>query len=724
MALAKKVEHRTESLDLLRSLSRKQTPEFFERFVELLRVVFDADMAMIVELMPRRFVCRAVATSVRGQRLSSSEQEQKSSIVLDVVRAGRLSVKSQARQKYPHDVWLRDACLEAYHGISLVGVDGQVSAVLAVGHVANYELDRDAEFLLELLAQRVSAEWSIRRVNSEVLPHAQAISHVSAHPTEPVALPSPTDAPIPRELNAGPTLNAEELLARSSNVRCAEAWPKDLAWYRRFFELGTVGMALVGPRGEIWDVNDSLCEMLKRSRQQILCSKWTDLTLTEDLGHEQARLSEVIIGKSEGYSIDKRFRLPDGPSLTTNVSVRCSRNAQGGVDYLAMLAQDVTQQRLLEQQLLHSQKLEAVGRLAGGIAHDFNNLLTAILAYTDITNASDEQAVSEMLSGVRDAALRAANLTSQLLAFARRQVIEPKVLDLNQVVHSTTHLLRRIVGEDIEIVTNTADDLWRVRLDPGQIEQILANLSVNARDAMPNGGRLLIGTGNVPSHTVFEVLGPSVAVQDYVLVMVADTGQGMAPDVLCHLFEPFYTTKDASRGSGLGLATCHGIVSQNGGQIRVTSSAGYGTTFRIYFPRFWSESVTKPSVPPVTQAAKAGETILLVEDDDMVRRVAVRVLKSNGYNVLSATSGIEALEVANKHNGTIELLLTDLVMPKMNGDRLARELVTRRPSTKVLLTSGYAESAFERGVGIDMGFLQKPYTPRQLSERVRKLLDR
>lgn len=724
MALARKVEHRTETLDLLRSLSRKHTPEFFERFVELLRVVFDADMAMVIELLPNRVACRTVATSLRGQRLAVSEQEQKSSIVLDVVRSGHLYVKTQVRQKYPHDVWLRDGALEAYHGMSLVGADGQALGVLAVGHVGVYELDRNAEFLLELLAQRISAEWTVRRSASQVMPQAHAVSHVSARPAPSVDVPTPAGPPIARSPAASTALNAEELLARSSNVRCAESWPKDLAWYRRFFELGSVGMALVGPRGEIWDVNDSLCEMLKRTRQQMLNARWTELTLSEDLGDEESRLSDIITGKSEGYSFDKRFRLPDGDSLMTNVSIRCSRNAQGGVEYLAMLAQDVTQQRLLEQQLLHSQKLEAVGRLAGGIAHDFNNLLTAILAYTDITNAADEQGVSEMLNGVRDAALRAANLTSQLLAFARRQVIEPKVLDLNQVVQSTTHLLRRIVGEDVEIVTNTDDDLWRVRLDPGQVEQILANLSVNARDAMPSGGRLLIGTSNVPSHTVFEVLGPSVAVQDYVLVMVADTGHGMDSEVLCHLFEPFYTTKDASRGSGLGLATCHGIVSQNGGQIRVTSSAGYGTTFRIYFPRFLSETVTKPSVPPVTQVARAGETILLVEDDDMVRRVAVRVLKSNGYNVLSATSGLEALDVASKHQGSIELLLTDLVMPKMNGDRLAQELVLRRPGTKVLLTSGYAESAFDRCVGAEMGFLQKPYTPRQLSERVRKLLDR
>ncbi|HEY5961270.1 MAG TPA: ATP-binding protein, partial [Polyangiaceae bacterium] len=258
----------------------------------------------------------------------------------------------------------------------------------------------------------------------------------------------------------------------------------------------------------------------------------------------------------------------------------------------------------------------------------------------------------------------------------------------------------------------------------GQVEQILVNMAVNARDAMPKGGRLLIGTGNIPSHMAFEVLGRGAAVQDYVLIIIADTGQGMDPETLNHLFEPFFTTKDPSKGSGLGLATCHGIVSQNGGQIRVSSSVGVGTTFRIYFPRYASEAVNVPSVLPSSPTATVTETILLVEDDEMVRRVAVRVLKHKGYHVLSAASGVEALEVARAYPDHIDLLLTDLVMPKMNGDRLAQELTPIRPKTRVLFTSGYAESAHDQGLGPGINFLQKPYTPRQLTERVRRILDK
>lgn len=715
MALAKKVEQRIESLDQLRGPTDRCTPQFFEQVVEWLRILFDADFGMLFEVATDQSSCRLAVAAMRNHGLRDREHALTSAIAADVIRRGHAFVSAGARQRYPRDGLLEQAGIEAYHAVALVDAEGKSTGVLAIGHASPLELDREGELLLEFVGRRIQGDWCQR---NEAI-RRPSCAQVSVHSGEHQVIHVPGESPLPHEMLASTDVDANGAPVSSTRPPLAEP-------FRRFFELGTVGMAIVGVQGEIWDVNDCLCKMLKRPRAEVVKTKWTELTHDDDLGRELALLAELLDGRSAEYNIDKRFRLPDGLTLTTNVSVRCSRNASGGIEYLALLARDVSQERLLEQQLLHSQKLEAVGRLAGGIAHDFNNLLTAMLAYTDVTEAGDQQAVAEMIVGVRDAAMRAANLTGQLLAFARRQVIEPKVLDLNQVVQSTTHLLRRIVGEDIDLVTQITQELWCVRLDPGQVEQILANLSVNARDAMPLGGRLLIGTANVPSHTVAELLGPSATVTDYVLIMVADTGHGMAEDVLSHLFEPFFTTKDASRGSGLGLATCHGIVSQNGGHIRVTSSPGYGTTFRIYFPRHLSEAGAKPSVPPTMQGVSVSpsETILLVEDDDMVRRVAVRVLKNRGYNVLSAVSGIEALEIAREHRGPIALLLTDLVMPKMNGDRLAKELVAKRPGTKVLLTSGYAESEFEQGVGVEMAFLQKPYTPRQLSDRVRKILDR
>lgn len=688
--------------------------------------MFGAVLALIGDCGNDKVRLRTIALSLRGRRLDTIEYPLAGSAALEAIRHGHLFVAAGAKVAFPGDALLRDFSLDAFHGVALLDGTGRAAGVLVIGHTGPCELSPDAEFLLELLGQRVSAEWPalvrIQTLETRGLP--DAISHVSAHPVDRLGIPGPDAAPIPRDLVGTFTLGAEEPATAANRIRATGPLAKELGWYQRYFELGTLGMVLAGLNGDIWDANESFCEMLKRPRSEVLGARWTDLTHEEDLADERKLLAELAEGRSDGYTIDKRFRLPDGSTLLTNVAVRCSRRSNRRVEYLALLVQDLTQQRLLEQQLLHSQKLEAVGRLAGGIAHDFNNLLTAILGYTDLTSSADEQAVSEMLTGVRDAAMRAANLTSQLLAFARRQVIEPKVLDLNRVVKSTTHLLSRIVGEDVEIVTGIADDLWTVRLDPGQVEQILVNMAVNARDAMPNGGRLLIGTGNVPSHMVFEVLGPSAAIQDYVLVIIADTGQGMEPETLNHLFEPFFTTKEASKGSGLGLATCHGIVSQNGGQIRVTSLIGFGTTFRIYFPRYSAEPVSAPSVAPSSPNASVDETILLVEDDEMVRRVAMRVLKSKGYQVLCAASGVEALEVARAHQGHIDLLLTDLVMPRMNGDRLAQELAPLRPKTRVLFTSGYSESAHDHGLGPGVNFLQKPYTPRQLSERVRKILDK
>ena len=482
-------------------------------------------------------------------------------------------------------------------------------------------------------------------------------------------------------------------------------------------------MALISLNGAWLEVNDALCQMLRRTRADLMTRTWTELTDPEDLAVERRHLASVAARKTEGYSFDKRFYLPDGSAFATTTTVRCVRRADGKVDHLTVHVQDLTQRRRLEEQLLHSQKLEAVGRLAGGIAHDFNNLLTAILAYTDWTDPSDLRQVEEMRRGVRDAAERAAGLTRQLVAFARKQVIEPKVVDLNTVVEDTTQLLRRLVGEDIEVVTGLSPGLWPVRVDPGQIEQILINMAVNARDAMPNGGRLLLATNNQPADSADAQMGPGVPVRDYVVLVIADTGTGMDTETQAHLFEPFFTTKDASKGSGLGLATCHGIVSQNGGHIRVTSAPGFGTTFRIALQRHFDVRGASVSVMPPPTGAGRGETILLVEDDEMVCRVAARVLRSHGYQVLSASSAPEALRIAGEHLEPIHLLLTDLVMPQMSGQELARAMTPLRGQTRILFTSGYAAAALEQDALEGAQFLAKPYTPRQLAEKVRRVLD-
>ena len=381
--------------------------------------------------------------------------------------------------------------------------------------------------------------------------------------------------------------------------------------------------------------------------------------------------------------------------------------------------------------LLQSQKMEAVGRLAGGVAHDFNNVLTAILGSVELLLADTAAAARgrEELEIIREAATRAQDLIRQLLAFSARQVLQPSVLDLNQLVGNVSKMLRRVIGEDVRLATTLATDLGAVRADRGQLEQILVNLAVNARDAMPRGGQLTIGTKSVD----YDVDHPPPSPHDhlrpppgrYVVLQVTDTGVGMSRDVQTHLFEPFYTTKPRGKGTGLGLATVYGIVRQSGGHITVGSAPGQGATFRIYLPRVDSplDALTGPKA---IRAPVAGtETVLLTEDDPLVRLLARTVLQRAGYVVLEAPGGKEALLLAEDHSGPIHLLLTDVVMPEMSGRELMRRLAERRPAVKVLYVTGYSEEAVAQHGVLDPGtaFLPKPFTPEVLARKVREVLD-
>ena len=383
------------------------------------------------------------------------------------------------------------------------------------------------------------------------------------------------------------------------------------------------------------------------------------------------------------------------------------------------------ERRRLEQQLLLSQKLEAVGRLAGGVAHDFNNVLTAILGSTELILLDTPPGAPhrEELDIIRDAGVRAQELIRQLLAFSARQVLNPVVLDLNGLVKNVNKMLRRLIREDIALVTALAPDLGAVRADPGQIEQALVNLAVNARDAMPQGGQLAIATQNV------DIANGSAAVPlppgRYVLLRVTDTGVGMDRETQQRVFDPFFTTKPRGKGSGLGLATVHGIVRQSGGDITVETAPGAGTTFQIYLPRVTAplDPVAAPAV--VTAPARGSETVLLAEDEELVRTLARKVLEQAGYRVLVAAGGAEALAIAERHAGPIHLLLTDVVMPEMSGRELTRRLIARRPEVRVLYMSGYADEAIAQHGVLDPGtaFMQKPFTPGALAHRVREVLD-
>jgi CheY-like chemotaxis protein len=371
--------------------------------------------------------------------------------------------------------------------------------------------------------------------------------------------------------------------------------------------------------------------------------------------------------------------------------------------------------------------MEAVGRLAGGVAHDFNNLMTVVNGYGDIllNNLRPDDPHREMVAEMRKAGERAAALTRQLLAFGRKQVLAPRVLDLDEVVSEMGKLLLRTIGEDIELVLDLQPGLAPVHADPGQMEQVILNLAVNARDAMPQGGRLVIRTANVRLDEDYIRSHPGVSAGPYVLLELRDSGCGISPEAKSHIFEPFFTTKGVGKGTGLGLAVVHGVVSQSGGHIDVDSEPGRGTSFQIYLPSAELGRQPVPSVAEVKVTPRGSETVLLVEDEEAVREVNRRILVRGGYAVLEARDGNEALRVAARHRGPIHLLVTDVVMPGMGGRQLAEQLSALRPEMKVLFVSGYPDDAVvEYGIREgEVHFLHKPFSPSALARKVRDILD-
>ncbi len=381
----------------------------------------------------------------------------------------------------------------------------------------------------------------------------------------------------------------------------------------------------------------------------------------------------------------------------------------------------------LQEQLRQSQKMEAVGCLAGGIAHDFNNLLTVIHGHCEISllQLQGNNPLREDIVEIKKAADRAANLTRQLLAFSRRQIMEMKVIDLNSRLRELEKMLRRVMGEDIELVTVLDDHLGKIKMDPGQMEQVVLNLAINARDAMPSGGTFILETTHVHLDEAYVRTHISVEPGHYVMLSVTDTGSGMSPQVKERLFEPFFTTKEKGKGTGLGLSTVYGIMKQSGGNIWVYSEPGHGTTFRIYMPRVDQEADSLSRREDTVSMLYGNETILLAEDEPSVRGLAARVLRNQGYKVLEAVDGGEALQIASRHKERIDLLLTDVVMPQIGGKELYDQLKSLRPHLKVLFTSGYTENAIvhQGELAPGVAFLQKPFSPIFLTHKVREILD-
>jgi PAS domain S-box-containing protein len=468
------------------------------------------------------------------------------------------------------------------------------------------------------------------------------------------------------------------------------------------------------------DVNDAAVREYGYSRNEFLAMTVADLRSPNDVAAPPEVASAGVRPKFHIL----RLRKKNGEVILVEITSHAFK-LEGRTCRLAV-AKDVTERLRLEEQLRQSQKMEAVGRLAGGIAHDFNNVLSVILSYCEMMlgDLKPGEPMREDVDQVRKAGMRAAELTRQLLMFSRQQVIEPKVLDLNDVLAGMDKMLQRILGADIDLVSLPTQQLGRVRVDPGSMEQVIMNLVVNARDAMPTGGKLTLETGNVTLDEEYAERHHGVTPGPHVMLAVSDTGTGIDKATLERIFEPFFTTKERGKGTGLGLSTVFGIVQQAHGSVWVYSEPGKGTTFKVYLPRV-DDAVDSPRVPEAATTRRGSETILLVEDDDQVRAVARDILGRHGYRVIEARHAGEALLHTERHPGRIHLLLTDVVMPQMSGPELAKRLVGIRPDMKVLCMSGYTDDSIVRHGVLEsrVAYIQKPITPEVLTARVREVLD-
>jgi signal transduction histidine kinase len=483
----------------------------------------------------------------------------------------------------------------------------------------------------------------------------------------------------------------ERAAERWQRRRAEEAMRQSQDRLRLIFDHVSDALYVADDAGRIIDANPAACALSGRSLEVI-----QTLTMAD------------VLPQNGGNVLD----------------VRSTAFAPGVLVYTV---RDLTRERKLEDQLLQAQKMEAVGQLAGGVAHDFNNLLTVIMSYSSmlLTDGGPGDSNRDDIQAISDAAVRAAALTRQLLAFSRKQVLQLQPVNVNAVVTDVEKMLRRLIGEDISLSTHLDPQLALINADPGQLEQVLLNLAVNARDAMPNGGSLSITTDNADLSEEHGERHMGAAPGKYIMLAVTDTGTGMTKEVQQRLFEPFYTTKGAGKGTGLGLATVHGIVKQLGGDVYVYSELGHGTTFKVYFPHLTTIPDVMVAAAEHREAPRGTETILLAEDDDALRSLGARVLGTFGYNVLVARTGADALRIVVEHDGPIDLVATDVVMPEMSGSQLVAKVLKARPGIRVLFMSGYTDDEVMRRGVIDgqTAFLQKPFTPDMLAHKVRAVLD-
>jgi PAS domain S-box-containing protein len=493
--------------------------------------------------------------------------------------------------------------------------------------------------------------------------------------------------------------------------------------YRRIIETTSEGVWLLDAAGKTSFVNQRLCDLLGYTAEDLYQQPLLDFV------HEGSRqaVRDSISTKvhSPSSQVEGRLVCSDGKELWVLLDSTPASAGDGAAGTLAMVV-DISQRKRLEEQLRQSQKMEAIGSLAGGVAHDFNNLLSVIMGYAELilSELKPGDPLRADMEQLTIASGRARDLTKQLLAFSRRQVLEPRVLDLNQVLRSLEPMLRRLLREDIELSLLTASPLDHVFADGGQVEQIVMNLLVNARDAIREGGKITIETTNAELSDEYAAAHHGVIPGNYVMLAMSDTGSGMDEATQERIFEPFFTTKEQDRGTGLGLSTVFGIVKQSGGHIWVYSELGRGTTFRVYLPRAEGAAQDPPRVEP-PRTLRGNETVLIVEDQEQVRTLMRVILRRNGYNVLEAPNGGDALLICERFTASIHLLITDVVMPRMSGRELAERLAPLRPDMAVLFVSGYTENAIVHHGVLDAGvaYVQKPITPEAFARAVRQVLD-
>ncbi len=496
--------------------------------------------------------------------------------------------------------------------------------------------------------------------------------------------------------------------------------------FRSMIEDAPYGIFRAGTDGKLLRANPALQKMLGYERLDELLKTNLDRDIFRNLS-DFHKVNELLNSASEFKEVEVELKRRDGAPIT----VRCTgirvKEEHQGVPCFDVFAEDITERRVLERQLRMAGKMEAVGRLSGGIAHDFNNLLGVIIGYSQVLKRKLDpgSALVEHAEEIEKAGQRAASLTRQLLAFSRQQILTPAVLNLNDLVADMTKMLPRLLGEDIAVNTSLCPDLGMVKADQGQIEQVIMNLAVNARDAMPEGGKLRIETANVELDQAYAWQHAGAKPGYYIMLAVIDAGAGIDAETLAHIFEPFFTTKEVGKGTGLGLATVYGVVKQSGGYIWVDSEPKKGSSFQIFLPRVEEPACTITATTPLVETIGGSETILLVEDAEPLRKLTQSFLESHGFRVLVAQNGDEAIQVEAQHSGKINLLLTDVVMPGMNGRVLSERLLPKQPGMRVLYISGYTDS-FIAGHGVlerGMVLLHKPFTEDALIRKVREVLD-